>query len=41
MVIYGIYLYIIVGHMKEILMCCIYFIREQVEEHTISCNVET
>jgi len=41
MVVYGLYLYIIVGYTREILMCCIYTVEERVEEHVINCKVET
>ena len=41
MVVYGLYLYIIVGYTREILMCCISTVGERVEEHAISYEVET
>ena len=41
MVVYGLYLYIIVGYTKEKLMCCISIVWEQVEEHVIRCKVES
>jgi hypothetical protein len=41
MVIYGLYLYIIVGYMRDILMCCISTMGERIEERVISCKVET
>jgi hypothetical protein len=41
MVVYGLYLYIIVGYTREILMCCISIVRERVEERVISYKVET
>ena len=41
MVVYGLYLYIIVGYTREILMCCISTVGERVEERVISCKVET
>ena len=41
MVVYGlVYLYIIVGYTREILMCCISAIGKRVEERVISCKVE-
>jgi len=40
MVVYGLYLYIIVGHTRQILMCCISTVGEWVEELVISCEVE-
>jgi hypothetical protein len=41
MVVYGLYLYIMVGHITEILMCCISTVGELVKERVISCKVET
>ena len=41
MVVYELYLYIIVGYMREILMCCVSTIGERAEERVISCKVET
>jgi hypothetical protein len=41
MVVYGLYLYTIVGYMREILMFCISTVGEWVEERVISCKVET
>ena len=41
MVIYGLYVYIIVGYTREILMCCIPTVGERVEEYVISYKVET
>ena len=41
MVVYGLYLYIIVGYTREIFVCCISIIGERVEERVISCKVET
>lgn len=41
MVLYGLYLYIIICYMKEILMQCISTVGERVEFHIISCNIET
>jgi len=40
MIVYELYLYIIVSYTREILMCCIPTVREQVEEHFISYKVE-
>ena len=40
MVVYELYLYIIVGYTREILMCCISIIGKRVEERVISCKVE-
>jgi hypothetical protein len=40
MVVYGIYLYIIMGHTREILICCVCTVGERVKECVISCNVE-
>ena len=40
MVVYGLYLYIIVGYTREILMCYISTADEQVEERAISCKLE-
>jgi len=37
----GLYLYIIIGYMREILMCYISTVGEWVEERVISCKVET
>jgi hypothetical protein len=41
MVVYVLYLYIIVGYTREILMCCISTVGERIEERVISCKVET
>ena len=41
MVVYGLYLYIIVDYMREILMFCISTVEELVEERIISCKEET
>jgi hypothetical protein len=41
MIVYGIYLYITMGHKREILMYCISTVEERVEERVISCKVET
>jgi hypothetical protein len=41
MVVYGLYLYIIIGYTREILMCCISTMGERVGERDISCKVET
>ena len=40
MVVYGLYLYIIVGYTREIPICCISTIWKRVEERVISCKVE-
>jgi hypothetical protein len=40
MVPYGLYLCIIIGYTREILICCISTVGERVEEHVISCKVE-
>ena len=40
-IVYGIYLYTIVSHAIEMLICCISTIGKRVEEHAISCRVET
>ena len=40
MVKYGLYLVIIVGYTREILMYYISTVGERVEEHVISCKVE-
>ena len=40
MVVYGLYLYIIIGYTREVLMCCICIVGERVEERVISCKVE-
>jgi len=40
MVVYRIYLYIIVGHTREIVMCCISTVEERAKERVISCKVE-
>ena len=39
--VYGLYLYIIIDHTREILMCYISTVGEQVEERVISYKVET
>ena len=41
MIAYEIYLYIIVTHAREMLICCISTIEKRVEERVISCTVET
>jgi hypothetical protein len=41
MVVYGLYLYIIVGYAREILIYCISTVGEWVEERVIICKVET
>ena len=39
MVVYGLYLYIIVGYTREILMCCISTVGERVEKHVINFHL--
>ena len=41
MVVYGLYLYTIIGYTREILMRCISTVRERVEDRVISYKVET
>ena len=41
MVVYGLYLSIIVGYMRDILVFCISTVGEQAEECVISWKVET
>jgi hypothetical protein len=41
MVVYDLYLYTIVGYMREILMCCIFTVEEQIEEGVIICKLES
>ena len=41
MVKYGLYLVIIVGYTREILLCCISNVGERVEERVISCKLES
>jgi len=41
MVVCGLYLYIIVGYTRKILICCISIVGEQVEERDISCKLQT
>jgi hypothetical protein len=40
MIVYGLYLYIIVGYTREVPMCCISIVRERVEEHVINDKIE-
>jgi hypothetical protein len=40
MVVYGLYLYIIVGYRKEIHMCCISTVGECVEESVTSYKIK-
>jgi hypothetical protein len=41
MVVYGLYLYIIVGYTRKILMCFISTVGQRDEECAISCKIET
>ena len=41
MIVYGLYVYIILGYTREILMCCISTVGERVKEYVISCKIET
>jgi len=41
MIVYRLYLYIIIGYTREILMRCISTVGERDEERVISCKIET
>jgi len=41
MVVYGLYLYTIIGYTREILMRCISTVGERDEERVVSCKLET